>query len=261
MAKKALDAPRGNYFFCNPDDLIIVTDEKHVLYDPRCKLGPAEDLVLNIMYMGMVIDPVTVTKEGDKVLVVNGRRRVMACREANKRLKEQGKEQIAIPTIVRRGEAADLFGVLVTTNEQRLDDTPLARAQKANRLLNMGRSEEQVAAVFGVSAQSVRQWIKLLDLSVPVKKAVEAGQISASAAVQLIELPVAEQTATVKQLVAEGVVTGKRPTARKAARVAGKNGSKMKSRREVEKRLKEDKLPRDYRSALLWVLGTETLGI
>ena len=91
----------------------------------------SENLVLNIMHHG-VIEAVIINKnpETGTVDVVAGRQRVRAAREANKRLRAQGLEPIQVPATVRRAEAADLAGIMVSENEIREGDTAMGRAQK-----------------------------------------------------------------------------------------------------------------------------------
>ena len=79
MGKSAIDAPRVNAFSLDPDEVVLVTDPKHVLFDKRALLPPDEQLVKSIMAKG-VLTPIHVFRDGDKVLVINGRRRVTAAR-------------------------------------------------------------------------------------------------------------------------------------------------------------------------------------
>ena len=77
----------------DPDTLVIVEDEGSALRDDRAKLPYDERLVLSMMVRG-VLQPVIVRKnpETDRTEVVDGRQRVKACREANKRLKKEGRD-------------------------------------------------------------------------------------------------------------------------------------------------------------------------
>lgn len=257
MASTIDGATRTNAYNFDPSDLILVTDKNHPLYDSRIHLPLDEALTRNIMVNG-VIEPVVVTKEGDKVMVVDGRQRVRAAIEANSRLEKEGKETIKVTCVLRRGSESDLFGVAISANENRQDDTPLGRAHKCQRLMNMGRSEEEAAVAFGVTPNCVRQWMKVLECSAVVRKAVEEGKIAASAASQLADLDSDAQEAALANAVESSAKNGKKKvTARTVAKAAGKNSSKMRSRREILKRLEEPRLPRDYKVALLWVLGEE----
>lgn len=253
---KAAFENRTNAWLFDPSELVLVTDPQHPLFDPRINLPLDEALVRNIMFQG-VIEPIVIVKQDDKPVVVDGRQRVRCAVEANKRLEAEGKEPVRVTAVVRRGTEADLFGVSISANENRQDDTPLGRAKKCARLLAMGRSDEEAAIAFGVTASCVRAWMKLLDCAPQVREAVESGALAATAAAKLASLPAAEQVATLEKVVAEGKTNGKRPSVRAVSAAAGKPAGKMRSRREVAKRLEECHLPPDYRAALEWVIGTE----
>jgi ParB family chromosome partitioning protein len=260
-SKAAFTVPRGTIFHFDPCNLVLVEDPSHPLYDDRINLPIDDGLVRNIMANG-VIEPVVIRKgPNGSAEVVDGRQRVRCAREANSRLEENGKEQVRVPALIRRGTEADLFGVAVSANENRQDDTPLGRAQKAAKLINMGRTEAEVAIAFGCSEQSIRNWLDLLEVSAAIRKAVEAGQIAASAAVQLGKLPPAKQAKALKELASS---PGKKTAAKARALVDKAEGKKttaskkMKSRTMIEKRIRETRsLHPIYLEALCWVLGVE----
>lgn len=238
MAKlpDALNAQRSDAFALDPEMFTLVTDPEHPLYDPRVHDEPEESLVRNVMVYG-VIEPVIIRKNGDNVEVVAGRGRVKAALEANRRLTAEGKQPIRVPAILKRGQDADMFGVLISENECRREDNPLIKSEKAQRLINMGKSVEEVAIAFGVKRQSVEAWLALGDVAQPVLDAVEQGEISATAAAKLSTLDREEQVKTFETMKAEGgKVTVER--ARKAARECDTSPTqpkaKPRSRREIE---------------------------
>jgi ParB family chromosome partitioning protein len=248
---------RTNAYTFDPSELVLIDDPKNPLFDPRVNMPLDESLVLNVMFQG-VLEPVIVVKQNDKPVVVAGRQRVRAAREANKRLKEQGKEPVRVTAVIRRGTESDLFGVSISENEARQDDTPLGRANKCARYLNMGRSEEEAAVTFGVTKHCVQAWMRLLQCAAPVRKAVEEGKLAASAAAKLADLPADEQVSTLDGLLEEAKSNGhKRPTARKVAKKTGKTSAKTKSRKEILAKLEEPGLSVGFKHALQWVLGEE----
>lgn len=256
MAKTAVEAPRTNAWLFDPEQLKLVTDESHHLYDPRIHLPIDEAMVKNIMVNG-VIEPVIIAKEGMDVIVVDGRQRTKNAIEANKRLTAEGKEPVKVTCIIRRGDDASLFGVLISANENRQDDTPLGKADKLSRYLAMGRTEEQAAIAFGVSAVTIKTWLAMLTLSDKVKQAVDGGVISATAAVKLSNLSRPEQETALNFLIESGSKT----SGRNVEKV--KNGNrpsiaKMKSRNDVERKLLEEGLHKEFIAALKWVLSEVT---
>lgn len=215
---------RDAYMF-DPDDLVIVTDEKSPLYDDRSKLPIDEALVLNIMFApdGVpqgVLEPINVLRNAEtgKVEVIDGRQRVKAAREANKRLKKQGLEQVRVPAMVQRANAHRAMGMLISANEHRQDDTPLGRAKKAQRYLDLGRDHKEIAVLFGISEASVKNLLSLLDAPTAVRNAVESGKISTSDGYKLAKLDPGEA----KEKVAELVEHAPRTPGKKRSKNAGK---------------------------------------
>ena len=181
--KTSIDAPRGNLFLMEPEDLVLITDKKHPLYDPRVEWPVSDSMVASVMAKG-VIEPVIVRKEGNEIVVIDGRQRTKAAKEANKRLRSEGAPTVRVPVIIRREGDTEAFSTSVVLNEIRQADDVLTKAEKAQRLLNMGRSEKEVAADFGVTTVSIKNWLAVLELAPEVRKAVKDEKISAHDAVK-----------------------------------------------------------------------------
>jgi ParB family chromosome partitioning protein len=215
---------RDAYMF-DPEDLVLVTDEKSPLYDERVHLPVNEALVLNMLHApdGVpqgVLEPITVVRnpENGKIEVAVGRQRVKAAREANKRLKKKGMELIRVPAMIRRVNPHGAMGILISENEHRQDDTPIGRAKKAQRYLELGRDEAEIAVLFGISQASVKNMLSLLDAPAAVRNAVEAGKISTSDGYKLARLEPAEA----KDRVAELIEHAPRTPGKKRSKNAGK---------------------------------------
>ncbi len=201
-SKDALGAAgKKDVLLFDPEDLVIVEDPASALYDERATMPVDEPLVLNIMHHG-VLEPILVRKnqETGKVEVVAGRQRVKACREANKRLKKQGCETHRVPAVVKRGEGHALMGMMISENEHREDDSPLVRAKKVQRFLDMGRSEEEAAVMFGVSVSTIKNMVALLDAPKVVQRSLEKGEIGATDAYKLAKLEPEEAEKRIEQL-------------------------------------------------------------
>ena len=258
MAKTAIDAPRSNIFFVNPEKLTLVYEKDHPLYDPRVEDEPDERMVDNIAMHG-VLEPIIVRKNGEKIEVVVGRGRTKAALEANKRLSAEGKPTISVPAIIKGGSDADLFGIMISENEIRRGDTMLVKGNKARKLLNLGYTVQKIAITFGVSRQAVESWLSADELPQPIKDAVEAGDMTATAAIQMAGRPREEQVEQFETVRREG----RKPTA-KIMRGAAKEITLMriKSRSEIMNMLESciermDDYAIGYKAALLWVLGEE----
>ena len=220
-------ATRSSIFNFDPDDLVIIgldTDDgpEHPLYDESVKEPLPESFVLNVAELG-VLETVGIRKNGDVAEVVYGRKRVRAGREANKRRRAKGLEPIRIPCQVKRGEDADMLGMVVSENEIRKQKSPMQRARFMQRMLDMGHTEESIAVHFGMTAQTVRNTVQLLDLDRSVQKMVDGGRLSATAATKLSGLKREEQKTEAAKL----LESGQKPTVAAAARAANtkKNGA------------------------------------
>lgn len=251
---QGLDVGRKDCWMIFPEDLTLVTDKSSPFYDPRVELPVSEELVENILMNG-VIQPITVKKDGSEIVVIYGRQRVKAAIEANKRRRN---DKIRVPCITQRGEDIDLFGGMISENELRQDDDPMRKAEKCAKYINAGKTEAEAAVMFGVKQSTVKQWMKMLDLSAPVRNAVKSGKIAPSAAAKLSSLSTEDQKKALDEATA-----GVKPTTKGAAALArslrSKSGSRPKSIRrkdEVEAMLTTYK-GTVFEPFLKWFLGED----
>jgi len=190
MPKASRDALRSkgktDIYLFDPEDVVLVDDEQSALYDERVNNAYSEALVLNIMELG-VIEPLSGRRNPDtgKVEIIDGRQRTIATREANRRLRAQGNEPIWLPVHLKRATDQRSMAMLISANEFRTEDSPSAKARKAQRYIDLGRSEKEVSILFGVSETTVRNMLRLLDAPAAVRSAADAGRITASDAYRL----------------------------------------------------------------------------
>lgn len=170
--------------------MIIGLDTKdgpeHPLYDERVEewmtgkqVKGDEDLVVSVMQLG-VLQNVNVCRDQGRILACDGRRRILATREANKRLKAMGQPTLLVPALDKVGDANALFELGITTNTTARTDNPMVSAKKAARHLNRGYSEKHVADLFHVTEQTVKKWVELLSAPTEVQQAIENGDLSAN---------------------------------------------------------------------------------
>jgi len=202
MGKTALDAHRAPApFWMNPDDLVVVTDPTHPLYDIRVTWKLREEMVQSIMEHG-VLEPIEVRKNDKTVEVARGRRRVLHLREANRRIVAAGGAPLEVRCIVWQGSdiAAAARNAASNISEP---ETPLSRAHKAVHLMNMGRSDEAAAKDVGCSVAHLRaNLLPLLDLAPAVQQAIETGKMRSSAALVLKDKPHEEQVQRLEEALA-----------------------------------------------------------
>lgn len=205
----------------DPDDITLVTDPNHPLYDRRVHEEPTEAFIANLKAVPQ-IEPIAVRKNGERrgkpiIECIVGRMRVKAYRIINAERRKKGLEPVWVYGVIRQGTDAEMMEAIIAENEARKEDTPLSRAWKMKRLADLGRDEARLGTVFCCDVQTVRRTLALLDLHESVQAAVAAGSIGATLAAQeLVKLPREEQPAALAKLIESGTTKG--ASAKEAAR-------------------------------------------
>lgn len=264
---------RSDLLKFDPEVLIIVEDEKDSpLYDERAFAPPPEWMIVSMMEEGN-IEPIQARRNGQhkdgtfRVEVVNGRNRTRAAREANKRLKAMGSDKrVLIRAELGRGTDIEHLKRLIAANEGRIEDTPMNRARKLKRLLDLGCPLKECEHVFMKKESTLRNWVKLLECADVVQRAVDRGEASASVVQELHTLSHAEQKVALEAMLANG--TAKGSAGREAVERAkqgqpvgdGEDRVRMRSRGFLEKYSAELRKAGETSSAALvdFILGKET---
>lgn len=232
MAKSAIpDARRGNFFWVDPADLHLVDDPQHLLYDPRVKAPPDADLMASIAARG-IHQPIGARKDGKRLDVVWGRRRVKAALELNKTRSKA--DRVLVPTRVFSGTDQEAYLSMLEENTQRQDDPPSLVAAKLSRGLKFGCSEHDLAEAAKCTPETIRNRLKLLDADAAVLKAVDNGVIGEVQARKLTDLSRNEQKKTLDEMVANGATRGAKSRKVIADKVE-KNGHKETGNRKLSR--------------------------
>lgn len=216
--RTAIEAARGTHFNIEPERLVLVTDKKHPLYDPRVHWVPDDAMVKSVMVHG-VVETITARKNGEAVEVIDGRQRVLAALEANRRFEAEGVgRRVRVPTIIRNEKTdADDAVLMVATNEIRKDDDVVTKAEKAAALIALGKTAREVADAFGRVPATIKAWLRLMELAPVVKTAIRNGQIGVAEAVEaLAHLPKTDQGAACAKLVETSALARREPKAKTA---------------------------------------------
>lgn len=230
------DGVRGTLWYFEPQELTVVghdTDEQeHELCHHASNQFDAEHYQEYIDFMRLrgVVKPIVFRRDGDRILVVDGRTttrvaRVVAPLWAQDRKAEglKGDDlKLRIPAVVRKGTADELFCDSRAANRRRTEDDLMEEAKDVARLVNNGASTEQAALRLGMPPARAKQLQALLSLHPKVQRKVGAG-VSLDAAVKLAKLPELEQVAKLAEIQA----TGERPTARKVRAAVTGNSEAM----------------------------------
>lgn len=213
MGKHAYVGTRADMFRVDPTVLTIVTDKKHPLYDgKRVHLPVSESVVRSMRRSGfwahkaILVRKNGCDKNGQDILeVIDGRQRLKAALEANRRNEAEGKELIRVYVVIKNGqEDADAFGLTIASNEMDQKDGVVEKARKAARYIEMGRSIEECADLYGKTVTTIRNWLTLLECSASVLTAVDEGKLAYTTAVDLAKLPREEQDKTLAEWDAQG---------------------------------------------------------
>jgi hypothetical protein len=174
----------------DPHELTLITDKRDPMYDARVHLDVPDEDILNLAAVGFV-QPVAVRLRGDDAVIVDGVQRVkrsliinavtgtraytgnvQAVKEAIMRLSRSDSavgrriidlcpKGVKVPISVHRGKEADAFAAKVSANEFRQGDPIIEKARKAQQLNNHGHDAADIAAMFRVSAATVKRWLAM----------------------------------------------------------------------------------------------------
>ena len=143
-----------------------------------------------------IIQPVIVRpRAGGGYEIVAGERRWRAAQMAG---------LSAVPVAVRNLNDRQAMLFALAENIQRADLQPIEQAHGIQRLLDeLAMTHEQAATALGMSRPGVSNLLRLLQLSPPVLKLLEKGDLDAGHARALLPLPAAQQATAARRAVAE----------------------------------------------------------
>ncbi len=184
-----------------------------------------EELARSIKRTG-ILQPLLVTRAGDRYRILAGERRARAARAAG--LTE-------VPVVLREGIAdRDHLLLALVENVQRRDLTALEEAEAYHHLRGeFGLTQEEIADRVGKDRATVANAIRLLKLPAEVRTSLEAGTLTAGHARALLPLgSAADQEKLAREIVRRGLSV-RAAEARVAALVKGE-GRKRKADRKVD---------------------------
>lgn len=138
---------------------------------PRQRFDEASlaDLAASLKANGL-IQPIIVRQTGDQYELIAGERRLRAARLA-------GLTQV--PAVVREVDPYTQAQLALVENIQREDLNPIDRASAYQTLMvQLGLTQAELAQRLGEQRSSVANFLRLLELSEPVRDLVRAGQLS-----------------------------------------------------------------------------------
>lgn len=143
-----------------------------------------QDLANSIREKG-ILQPILVTKRGDKYELISGERRLRAAIVAG--FKE-------IPAIIHDVEPSECLELAIIENIQREDLDPIEEATAYQELIDrFSCTQGQVAEKVGKDRATVANMLRLLKLSTKVREALQSGQITVGHARALLAVPEIEK--------------------------------------------------------------------
>lgn len=214
-SRTAIDAKRGRTeFLVDPNDprlKIIGCDTthkegEHILWQARA-LEPVSESFAQAMVIQGFTSTIKVRLDGKDMEVIEGRRRVKAARRANQILAKMGRPLLQIRVVISKDDDLSLIGMMIGENLNREDQNPMDAARDLAYFLRMGASEDMAAAAAGKTVQDLRKFLRLFDLDTSIQASVREGKISATAALQLVDLKRDDQKVKIAEIFASGEKT------------------------------------------------------
>ncbi len=169
-------------------------------YQPRSDFGQEslQELADSIRAQG-IVQPIVVRRlpGQDRYEIIAGERRWRAAQIAG--LHE-------VPVLVRNVDDRTAMSVALIENIQRKDLNVIEEATALHRLVNeFGLTHEKVAEAVGRSRAAVSNLLRLLELAEPVRHMVEKRELEMGHARALLALPVEQQPAAARHVVARSM--------------------------------------------------------
>ncbi|HXH89993.1 MAG TPA: ParB/RepB/Spo0J family partition protein [Thermoanaerobaculia bacterium] len=210
-------------------------------YQPRKTFNEAsiEELARSVREHG-IVQPLVVTRAGDKYKLIAGERRFRAAQKAG---------LTTVPALIKEMmQEGDALEIALIENIQREDLNPIEEALAYSQLHDEFQlTQEEISKRVGKERSTVANFLRLLKLPDPVKKLLASGQLSMGHARALLAI----ESARKQEQLADRVVR-KNLNVRQTEMLASESSPKAVEKKEKEKdvftRDAEDKLQRTLRT-------------
>ena len=165
-------------------------------YQPRRTFNEAsiDELARSVREHG-IVQPIVVTRAGDRYKLIAGERRFRAAQKAG---------LATVPAVIKDNlKSDDALQIALVENIQREDLNPMEEANAYHQLHDeFGLTQEEIAKRVGKERSTVANFLRLLKLPDAVKKLLAAGQLSMGHARALLSV----ESAKKQEALAERVV-------------------------------------------------------
>ncbi len=211
-------------------------------YQPRKTFNEAsiEELARSVREHG-IVQPLVVTRAGDRYKLIAGERRFRAAQRAGLR---------TVPAIVKEAiKEGDALQIALIENIQREDLNPMEEAHAYHQLHDeFGLTQEEISRRVGKERSTIANFLRLMKLPEGVKRILASGQLSMGHARALL----AVDSARKQEQLAERVVK-RSLSVRQTEMLASEKAPKAADKKEKEK----DVFTRDAEERLTRVLRTK----
>ncbi|HEX3583234.1 MAG TPA: ParB/RepB/Spo0J family partition protein [Thermoanaerobaculia bacterium] len=210
-------------------------------YQPRKTFneGSIDELARSVREHG-IVQPLVVTRFGDRYRLIAGERRFRAALKAG---------LTAVPVVIKDDlKEGDALQIALIENIQREDLNPIEEAMAYHQLHEeFGLTQEEISKRVGKERSTVANFLRLMKLPEPVKKLLASGQLSMGHARALLAVEAPKK----QEQLADRVVK-RNLSVRQTEMLAANTGSKPAEKKEKEKdvftRDAEEKLQRTLRT-------------
>jgi ParB family chromosome partitioning protein len=210
-------------------------------FQPRKTFNEAsiEELARSVRQHG-IVQPLVVTRAGDKYKLIAGERRFRAAQKAG---------LTTVPALIKEMmQEGDALQIALIENIQREDLNPIEEAMAYHQLHDdFQLTQEEISKRVGKERSTVANFLRLLKLPDPVKKLLASGQLSMGHARALLAI----ESPKKQEQLADRVVR-KNLNVRQTEMLASESSPKTAEKKEKEKdvftRDAEDKLQRTLRT-------------
>ncbi|MBK5259991.1 MAG: ParB/RepB/Spo0J family partition protein [Thermoanaerobaculia bacterium] len=198
-----------------------------------------ENLARSVREHG-IVQPLLVTRFGDRFKIVAGERRFRAAQRAGLR---------SVPAVIKESlQQGQALEIALIENIQREDLNPIEEATAYQQLHDeFGLTQDEISKRVGKERSTVANFLRLLKLPDAVKKLLAAGQLSMGHARALLSLDSAKKQSQVAERVVKGGLSV-RQTEMLAAAGSPKASGKKEKEKDVFTRDAEEKLTRTLRT-------------
>ena len=197
-----------------------------------------ESLTQSIRHHG-IIQPLVVSKSGERFELIAGERRFMAAKKAG-----LGK----VPVVVRQAEEKEKLELALTENVQRHDLNPIEEAKAFNKLAEeFEMNQEEIADRVGKSRSAVANKMRLLNLPVEIQRSIIEGKITEGHAKAILAIENPEKQRALFELIIKQNMTVRQ----------AEDKTKEVSVRSHKRTVNVDPEIKDLENKLIGLLGTK----